>query len=169
MERDLDEELQFHLQMEMGENLRKGMTPKQARSEALRRFGGVGLTKGTYWETHALPAIEILLQDLRYGFRMLRRNPGFTAVAVLSLALGIGANTAIFTLIRALMLKPLPIANPRGLVQIRQETPRGPLNKWTSGPTIRSSSFASALNCFRVYSLRRTCISTWSPVSSQHP
>jgi putative ABC transport system permease protein len=62
---------------------------------------------------------------------MLGRNPGFTAVAVLSLALGIGANTAIFTLIRALMLKPLPVANPQGLVQIRQETPRGPLNRWT--------------------------------------
>jgi hypothetical protein len=60
MERDLDDELQFHLQMEMGENLRKGMTTEQARSEALRRFGGVGLTKETYRETHALPAIEIL-------------------------------------------------------------------------------------------------------------
>src|SRR5580693_160331 len=131
MEHDLDEELQFHLQMEVDENLRQGMNPQRARAAALRRFGGVARTKETYRETHALPAIEILLQDLRYGLRMLRRNLGFTAVAVLSLALGIGANTAIFTLIRALILRPLPVANPRELVQIRQETPRGPLNKWT--------------------------------------
>jgi hypothetical protein len=107
------------------------MAPPRARSEALRRFGGVAQTKETYRETHALPVIEILLQDLRYGIRMLLRNPGFTAVAVLSLALGIGANTAIFTLIRALILKPLPVANPRELVRIRQETLRGPLNMWT--------------------------------------
>jgi hypothetical protein len=131
MEHDLDGELQFHLQMEIGENLRKGVTPQQARLAALRRFGGIARTKETYRETHALPAIEILFQDLRYGLRVLRRNLGFTAVAVLSLALGIGANTAIFTLIRALILKPLPVANPQELVRIRQETPRGPLNKRT--------------------------------------
>jgi predicted permease len=134
MEHDLDEELQFHLQMEVDENLRQGMNPQRARAAALRRFGGVARTKETYRETHALPAIEILFQDLRYGFRMLRRNLGFTAVAVLSLALGIGANTAIFTLIRALILKPLPVANPQQLVQliqIRQGAARGLMNKWT--------------------------------------
>jgi putative ABC transport system permease protein len=158
MEHDLDEELRFHLQMEIDENLRKGMTPQQARFAALRRFGGITRTKETYRETHALPVIEILFQDLRYGLRLLRRNLGFTAVAVLSLALGIGANTAIFTLIRALILKPLPVANPQELIQIRQETPRGPLNKWTydtfqffrERPELFSSVFAQENTRFNV-------------------
>ena len=125
LEQDLDEELRSHLQMEIDEHVRKGMDPAAARSLALRRFGGVARTKEIYRETHGLPAFEIVLQDLRYGFRMLGRSPGFTAVAILSLALGIGANTAIFTLIHALILKSLPVANPQELVQIRAAAQRG--------------------------------------------
>src|SRR5882672_10618630 len=131
LEQDLDEELRSHLQMEIDEHIRQGMGPGEARSLARRRFGGVARTKEIYRETHGLPAFEIVLQDLRYGFRMLGRSPGFTAVAVLSLALGIGANTAIFTLIHALVLRPLPVSNPQELVQIRAQTPQGSQGSWT--------------------------------------
>jgi len=131
LEQDLDEELRSHLQMEIDEHVRKGMAPNEARSLALRRFGGVARTKEIYRETHGLPAFEIVLQDLRYGFRMLGRSPGFTAVAILSLALGIGANTAIFTLIHALILRPLPVSNPEELVQIRAGAQGGSQGSWT--------------------------------------
>ena len=80
----MDEEFHFHLEMETAESIRKGMTPDQARSTALRRFGGVALTKEAYREIHSLPVVEVLLQDVRYGFRMIRKRPGFAAAAVLS-------------------------------------------------------------------------------------
>jgi macrolide transport system ATP-binding/permease protein len=109
LERDLDDELDYHLQMETAENLRKGMTDEQAREAALRRFGGLAHTKETYRETHALPVIQVLWQDLRFGFRMLRRNPGFSSLAILCLTLGIGANAAVFSWIEGILLRPFPL------------------------------------------------------------
>ncbi|HXB75172.1 MAG TPA: ABC transporter permease, partial [Candidatus Acidoferrales bacterium] len=109
LERDMDDELHFHLQMEIGENLRRGMTPVEARSAALRRFGGVAQIKETYRETHALPAIQVLWQDLRFGCRMLRRSPGFASLAILCLTLGIGANAAVFSWIEGILLRPFPL------------------------------------------------------------
>ena len=109
LERDMDEELDFHLQLEIAENLRQGMTPQEARSAALRRFGGVAQIKEIYRETHTLPAIQVLSQDVRYGFRMLRRNPGFSALAILCLTLGIGANASVFSWIEGILLRPFPL------------------------------------------------------------
>jgi predicted permease len=109
LERDLDDELHFHLQMEIAENLRRGMTSEEARSAALRRFGGIAQVKETYRETHALPAIQILWQDLRFGCRMLRRSPGFAVLAILCLTLGIGANAAVFSWIEGILLRPFPL------------------------------------------------------------
>ena len=100
--------------MEIAENLRKGMTPEEARSAALRRFGGVAQVKETYRETHSLPVFQVLWQDLRYGFRMLRRSPGFSLLAILCLTLGIGANAAVFSWIEGILLRPFPVGRPPG-------------------------------------------------------
>src|SRR5438552_180113 len=97
LERELDEELHAHIEMLTEENLRKGMSAEEARYAARRAFGGVEQTKEVYRVRRGLPVIETVLSDMSYALRMLRRNPGFTAVVVLSMALGIGANTAIFS------------------------------------------------------------------------
>src|SRR5271157_2329351 len=112
---DLAEEIRSHLAMEEQENLESGMTPEEAHYAALRRFGNVTLAQERSREMWGWNSVETLGQDLRYGLRQLRRSPGFTAVVALSLALGIGANTAIFSLIDAVMLKTLPVKNPEEL------------------------------------------------------
>ena len=109
LERDIDDELDFHLQMEIAKNLRQGTPPAEARSRAQRRLGGIAQLKETYRETHALPIIEVLWQDIRFGFRMLRRSPGFSLLAILCLTLGIGATTAVFSWIEGILLRPFPL------------------------------------------------------------
>jgi predicted permease len=125
LEEGLEEELRSHLEMAVELNLRNGMSPEEARREAFLSFGGVARTKEIYREQRGLPMLETALQDVRYGLRMLSKTPGFTAVAVVSLALGIGANTAIFTLIDAVLLKMLPVRNPQELVLLRWSVPTG--------------------------------------------
>src|SRR3989449_9495451 len=118
LEEEMSEEVRAHLEMLVEENLRKGMSAEEARTAALRSFGGVEQVKEAWREQRGLPMIETFIQDVRYGLRQLRRNPGFTAVAVLTLALGIGANTAIFSVINAVMLRMLPVESPEQLVQV---------------------------------------------------
>ncbi|HET8783577.1 MAG TPA: ABC transporter permease [Pyrinomonadaceae bacterium] len=136
LEDDLADEIQSHLEMQIEEHVRQGMSQEEARYLALRKFGGVDQVKEVYRERRSLRWVETIFHDVRYGFRMLRRNPGMTAVAVLSLALGIGANTALFSVVDAVLLKTLPVEEPERLV----------LFEWQAGRAFRISGASGTSN-----------------------
>ncbi len=122
-ERELDEELAFHIDRETEENVRRGMDRAEARRAALVRFGGVAKTKDEARDESRAVWLETTLQDVRYGLRSLRRNPGYAAAAILTLALGIGANTAIFSVVHGVLLQSLPYGGGDRLVRLRVDAP----------------------------------------------
>jgi putative ABC transport system permease protein len=124
MQAALDEEVQSHLRLAAQERMERGESPEQARASAAREFGNVTLVKEVTRDMWGLRWLETLLQDLHYGARQLRRNPGFTAVGVITLALGIGANTAVFSVVSAVLIRRLPYSDPDRLVWITEFWPR---------------------------------------------
>ncbi|MFZ0820904.1 MAG: ABC transporter permease [Candidatus Acidiferrales bacterium] len=126
--RELDDELRAHLEMRAAENVSAGMPETDAHFDALKRFGNVTLMKERTREMDLIGWIETAAQDLRFAARMLRKNPGFAAIAVLTLALGIGANTAMFTVVESVMVRPLPYAHAERMVAIGKGDPTSPAN-----------------------------------------
>src|SRR5690349_11010444 len=123
MERDLDRELAYHVDMLIEQNVQAGMAPDEARRIALNTFGGIERVKDDVRETWLSRVLETLAQDIRYGLRNLRRNPGFALVVIATTALGIGANTAIFSVVNGVLLRPLPYANRDRIVVLHQQQP----------------------------------------------
>ena len=145
-EQDLTEELRSHFEMRIQENLDAGMSPAEARIAAFRQFGWTESIKDECREQQGARWLENLVQDVRFGARQLRKNPGFTTIAVLTLALGIGVNTSMFSALQALINRPLVYPDPERLVQVFQSSPHAPREPHHSVPNFldyeaRSSAF----------------------------
>src|SRR5215467_4956845 len=158
LEQELDDEIAGHIEMQIEDFQRQGMTFDEARYAALRKFGGVDQLKETYRDRRGLPGVETLVCDLTYGFRMLRRSPGVTAVAILSLALGIGANTALFSVFDAALIKSLPVEQPDRLV----------LFEWQAGSAFRVSGMSGTSNVARAPDMKALSLFRYQVFDRMH-
>jgi putative ABC transport system permease protein len=152
LDADLDEELRTHIAFAMEENLKQGMTEQQARTAALKEFGGLTQTKETYRAMRGLPVLETLANDLRFGLRQLVKSPSFALTAILTLALGIGATTAIFSVVKAVLLAPLPYKDPGRIVAV-----------WTANPVRGGQPLSSTAGDFAIWKQRNDVFEDLAP------
>src|ERR1051325_4715960 len=124
VESEMETELRFHMEREIENYLRSGLTREEATRRARLEFGGYEQIKEQYREARGVSVVETLTRDIRYGFRTLTKNPGFSIVAILTLALGIGANTAIFSVVHAALIRPLPYSQPDRLITLGEVRPQ---------------------------------------------
>src|ERR1700733_3090383 len=135
MDRDLDKEIQFHVESQVADKMRSGISEIEARRLTRLEFGGSEQIKEDCRQSRGTMWLESLVQDVRFGLRQLRKSPGFTSIAILSLTLGIGANTAIFTLLNAILLRPLPVQKPSELLLFGNGQSQGSIGSIPDGNT----------------------------------
>ena len=141
LDADLDEELKAHIDLAIAENLQQGLTAEEARTAALRAFGGVTQIREAYRVQRSLPWLQLAARDIRIAIRQLRRSPGFAITAILTLALGIGATSAVFSIVDGVLLRPLPFANPSRLVTLGDQVSGGRMGEngdpgWVTAPEV---------------------------------
>src|SRR5271168_1279139 len=149
VDREMEQELLFHIEQQTAINIAAGMPPEEARCAALRGFGGVEQIREECRDMRSVNWIQDFFQDVRFGIRVLLKSPGFALVAILTLALGIGANTAIFSLINAALLRELPVSDPQSLVMLKwiaHAEPK-PLNVSSYGDCPRIPNEAGSGGC----------------------
>src|SRR5215211_307761 len=135
---DIDRELRSHLELQVEANIKAGMSPAEARAKAMRSFGNVNRAVDAAYDVKGGGLFETLAQDIRYGARVLIKHKAFTVVAVITLALGIGANTAIFSVVNELLLRPLPYREADRIVMLWEVTPEGRHQNTTSRANFRA-------------------------------
>src|SRR6476660_175232 len=135
---DIDREMRLHLEMQVDANIRAGMSQTEAREQAMRSFGNVNRAVDAAYDVKGGGTFETLAQDIRYGVRMLVKHKAFTSIAVITLALGIGANTAIFSVVNELLLRPLPYRDADRIVTVWEVTPEGRHQNSTSRANFRA-------------------------------
>src|SRR5258706_9499628 len=150
---DLDADIRDHIERETADNVARGMTPDAARHAALRKFGNIALAKEDARAVWIPIWFDQLLQDARYGVRMLRRNPGFSLVVILTLALGIGLNTAVFSVVNAVLVRPLAYPQPERLVWVATYDDRSPMEMVIAPDFLAFREQASSLERIAAFSI----------------